>query len=96
VILAVEPSQRTQLADSRSGRQLCEMVIALLPATSRLQGDGQRVEADPATLARTPNCCSISTRTIRTCVVPHWELDFVPIFQALADIDYRGLVSVEV
>jgi len=101
VTLAVEPlgpKDGNFLLTADLGRQLCEMVGS---PNCRLHLDCKAMATESKPI---PQIIRENAR-----VVAHFhandpnmrgpgmgELDFVPIFQALADVDYRGWVSVEV
>jgi sugar phosphate isomerase/epimerase len=101
VKLAVEPlgpKDGNFLLTAELGRQLCEMVSS---PHCRLHLDCKAMASEPTPI---PQLLRDNRRLLEHFHAndPNMrgpgmgDLDFVPIFQALADIDYRGWVSVEV
>jgi sugar phosphate isomerase/epimerase len=101
VTLAVEPlgpKDGNFLMTAKAGRQLCEMVGS---AHCRLHLDCKAMASESKPI---PQLLRENSRLLAHFHAndPNMrgpgmgELDFVPIFQALAEIDYRGWVSVEV
>jgi len=101
VILAVEPlgpKDGNFLMTAEAGRQLCEMVGS---PHCRLHLDCKAMASEPKPI---PQLLRENARLLQHFHAndPNLrgpgmgDLDFVPIFQALAEIDYRGWVSVEV
>jgi sugar phosphate isomerase/epimerase len=101
VTLAVEPlgpKDGNFLLTADLGRQLCEMVAS---PNCRLHLDCKAMASEnkpiPQLLRENARLLAHFHANDPNMRGPGMgELDFVPIFQALADIDYRGWVSVEV
>ena len=101
VTLAVEPlgpKDGNFLLTADAGRQLCEMVGS---ANCRLHLDCKAMSSEskpiPQLLRENASLLQHFHANDPNMRGPGMgDLDFVPIFQALAEIDYRGWVSVEV
>jgi sugar phosphate isomerase/epimerase len=101
VILAVEPlgpKDGNFLLTAAAGRQLCEMVAS---PSCRLHLDCKAMASEaipiPQLLRENAQLLQHFHANDPNMRGPGMgDLDFIPIFQALADIDYRGWVSVEV
>jgi sugar phosphate isomerase/epimerase len=101
VTLAVEPLSPKDgnfLLTAESGRQLCEMVAS---PNCRLHLDCKAMASESKPIpqllrenARLLHHFHANDPNLRGPGMG--DLDFIPIFRALADIDYRGWVSVEV
>jgi sugar phosphate isomerase/epimerase len=101
VTLAVEPlgpKDGNFLLTAQAGRQLCEMVAS---PNCRLHLDCKAMASEAKSIPEllrenAPLLHHFHANDPNMRGPGMGDLDFLPIFQALADIDYRGWVSVEV